>query len=286
MNTTFVRHSTSDNLLLEGLLSVPSSPTTTAVLFIHGRGGNFYQDGFIDTLRTKCTKKGYAFLSVNTRGHDIISFISIANGADKNKKAGSAFEIFDESRLDIAAWIDFLVGKKYTKIILVGHSLGASKVVYYIAKTKDKRVSHMVCMSPVPLVILKGTPGFEELMKIAKAMIKEKKADELLPKKVIGNYMSPQTFLHYVTNTKAHNIFNLYDTTKPSLLLQVTIPLLAVYGNEDEYKQYFPIEKLLKYIKEKASYSKVTTQIINGAGHSYANFEEDLARIILNWIKK
>ena len=43
-------------------------------------------------------------------------------------------ENFEDCVVDIDAWIKFALSKGYEKIILMGHSLGTEKIVYYMNK--------------------------------------------------------------------------------------------------------------------------------------------------------
>jgi predicted alpha/beta-fold hydrolase len=133
MKTSLVKTVTEDNLELHGIFYKSASLTNKAMLLIHGVRGNFYENAFVDEMGQSFTKDGYAFLSVNNRGHGM---------------HGSAFELFMESIFDIKAWINYLVDQDYNDITLIGHSLGASKAVYYLAETSDKHVNKVVLLAP------------------------------------------------------------------------------------------------------------------------------------------
>lgn len=73
MKTTLCRVNTKDGLRLDGLLLAPEGEARAAVLHLPGRAGNFYANGFLDAMARIYTDCGFAFLSVNTRGHDHIA---------------------------------------------------------------------------------------------------------------------------------------------------------------------------------------------------------------------
>ena len=285
MKTTPVRTSTEDNLILQGMLYEPNTSTKKAVLFIHGIGGNYYQDTFIDVLAAKCTSNEHTFLSVNTRGHDEVSDIPLANTEDEYRTIGSAYEFFDESIFDLKAWIQFLENHKYKEVILIGHSHGASKIAYYLGKQTDPRVTKVAFLAPIPIKIIQLSPNFKELVKVAFHM-KKNGQKELMPIKILGTFdMSPDAFLHNMKNIESQNIFNIYDSSQHSLLSEITQPMLTIMADKDKYQRFVPIPVMFEYINEKAVLSKVNTVIIEGSGHSFVGFEKVLAKILMNWVK-
>ena len=70
MKTKLVRVVTSDKLVLHGVLYTPEKGTDKVVVHIHGMGGNFYENHFVDLMAEEFTKNGVAFLTGNNRGHE------------------------------------------------------------------------------------------------------------------------------------------------------------------------------------------------------------------------
>jgi pimeloyl-ACP methyl ester carboxylesterase len=87
---------------------------------------------------------GLAALSVNTRGHDSVFGASPGN---VRRRFGAAYEIVDECRLDVAAWIDFLKSRGHQSLVLIGHSLGAVKGVYTQSHEKFSAVAAVIAIS-------------------------------------------------------------------------------------------------------------------------------------------
>jgi pimeloyl-ACP methyl ester carboxylesterase len=84
-------------------------------------------------------------LRVNTRGHDLISTASTAQGG---RRQGAAFEVVDHCRHDIAAWIDWLRQRAGPRIALLGHSMGAVKCLYAAAHEPQLAPVCIVAVSP------------------------------------------------------------------------------------------------------------------------------------------
>jgi pimeloyl-ACP methyl ester carboxylesterase len=146
MLTDLVNVTTSDGYRLDGALFVPAPGTAKtlnidALICVHGATGNFYGPSFFEKAVERLLEHGVAVLRVNTRGHDI------AFPTTKGYM-GAAYEILDDSRKDLQSWLGFLEGRGYKAFGVWGHSLGAVKTVFCLAKDKDARVKVAAASSP------------------------------------------------------------------------------------------------------------------------------------------
>jgi len=286
MNTKFIRIITEDQLILQGLIYEPAKPSNKAYLHIHGMAGNFYENRFLDAMAEEITSAGYAFLSINTRGHDIIADFPIVGSEEKYKRIGDAYEIFEECLLDIKPAIDYLQKNGYAEIILCGHSLGAVKVAYYVAKTQDGRVKKLILMSPPDMVgLAEKESNHNDLLRQAQKMISEDRGGELLPFKIWDwCYLSANTYVNMNTRDYPVDVFNTYDKNKSSILSEIKIPVFAFLGGKDD-AAILPIGEALETIKVKAINAPIfDTDIIEGAPHSYFNRESIMAKKIVEWL--
>lgn len=266
----------------------PEKQTKKALLHIHGMGGNFYENRFLDFMADELNKNSYAFLSINTRGHDIIADFPVAGSEEKYKRIGNAYEKFEECLLDIKPAIDFLEEKGYDDITLCGHSLGAVKVAYYMAKTQDPRIKRLILMSPPDMVGLAEKESYHDgLLKQAQQMISGDKGGELLSQKVWDcYYLSANTYADFSTRNNPIDIFNTYDKEKNSLLNEIRIPTLTFLGEKDD-AAILPQKDALEVIKSKATNAPVfDIDIIEGAPHSYFGREKEMAACITNWLNR
>lgn len=288
MKTTFVEAFTDDNLILQGLLYTPSRKTTKAVLHVHGMAGNFYFFRFYNSMAQNFTNKGWGFLTVNTRGHDVASWTRIAGEKEDYRMIGSAQERFEDCLIDIECWLGFLEKQGYKEIILQGHSLGAVKVAYYQAKIKNSRVKGLILISPSDMIALaEAEKNRKERLAIARRLVKEDRRDEFMPGVLWDYYLiSAKTYLDFSLRDNPIDIFNLYDKNKPSVLKDISVPILAIYGEKDD-ASVLPREESLEIIKNKAhNCPKFDTVIIKDAPHSFFDHEEKLAQVISDWIGK
>ena len=148
MKTSFHRIYTEDGLKLHGFLYEPDKRTSTVLAQVHGMGGSFYQPHFLDALAETLSKNNIAFSPFNNRGSGLLTNFRKSNKNVEIVRLGTSREKFEDCLLDIKAHLDFLEKQGFSNIHLCGHSLGTCKVIYYLAKTQDKRVNSVILLSP------------------------------------------------------------------------------------------------------------------------------------------
>lgn len=295
MRGELVRTFTEDGLELHGLFCSPADREANGMALLHVPGftGNFYEEKFVDYIAERVTKRGCAFLAVNTRGHDYLSgFIRKTDSGITYVQIGGAYEIFEECVFDVKAWIDFLQGRGYSRVILEGESLGTLKTVFYEHQTQDERVRGVVLISPVDHIGLQrmATGGkYDEAINIARQMIEHGKSDELMPRVYCPLWrfsISAKSYINaFGPNTKS-GIFNFHDpNARFEELSTIKCPMLATYGTIREAVVDNKVEEALSIIKRRAKSSKrCDTAIIRDAPHNYLGREEELSETIGNWI--
>jgi len=288
MKTRFLRVTTGDKLILQGLLYEPDKSTNRIILHIHGMAGNFYENRFLDSMAEVFTKNGWGFLSVNTRGHDHIADFPISGAKEQNKRTGNFREKFEECVLDIGAWMDFIDKAGYKNITLQGHSLGSVKAVYFLAKTGDKRVSKLVLASPPDMVgLAEAEKDHNDLLKLSKKMISKGRGEEMLPKLLWNSYyLSANTYVDFGERGNPIDVFNTHSKDRSSVLEKIKVPTLAFLGSKDD-AAILPVKQALEVIKKKAkNCPRFNIQIVEGAPHSYFGYEREVAEMISDWLKE
>ena len=165
--------------------SASKGPGTNAALLLHGVGGNFYSVRTLEPLIAKLNEAGISTLVVNTRGHDAVFEANLGN---VRRRFGAAFEIVDECRLDIAAWLELLSSRGYEQVALIGHSLGAVKSVYAQAHENFRDVSAVVAISGPRLSYAayrnaESSSRFWESMQTAERLVQDGRSEELFTSK-------------------------------------------------------------------------------------------------------
>jgi hypothetical protein len=169
MATELVSIATIDGLLLDGAFSRPSRITAErrAWVLLHGTGANFTSPGVLQGLAALLVDRGEAVLRLNTRGHDLMARIPTMQGSTSG---GAAYEKLDEAANDVAAACNWLSEQGYQKFSLLGHSLGAVKVIVSQSKSPIPDVDELVALSPPRLnheILLKNDAFREDYLKAA-----------------------------------------------------------------------------------------------------------------------
>ncbi len=292
VKTTFLRAATADHLLLQGLLHQPEQhPWEGAVLHVHGMGGNFYENRFLDTMAKAYTDAGLALLTVNTRGHDAMADVPLVAGDSASIRRGVAYETFAECVHDIAAWLDLLSSRTEAPVFVQGHSLGASKAVYYLQQTGDERVQGLVLLSATEMLqYAEAQSGHADRVTEAAALLKEGRGGELLPGLVWddGYVMSASTYVDFTTRGNPIDVFSGYAPGQPAPLGQVRTPLLAVMGTNDEGIVAIgtTAHAYLDLLRAKATACASFETYIPECNHGYRGAENQVATTVSTWLRQ
>lgn len=263
-----------DGISHAGAVIRPTGPATTsfAVVWVHGLTGRFCEPHALRIGRG-LADSGYTFVTGNNRGHDVGIWIRPRDG--EQRLAGGAWESFDESPLDIGAWIDFTVKLGFAGVVLVGHSLGSLKVAYYQAGRQDSRVVGLVAASP-PVPAGRVDP---DLRAKAEAMVAEGRGEELIRTGApVPRPFSAQTYLNRVrTNLDVYG----FHTPDPAVA-RIHCPILAICGSDEPQTV---TEADLATLKRNATGApRVDLRVIEGADHSYTGRELVVADVLANWL--
>ncbi len=292
MKTSLERILTKDGLWLDGLSFFPNHKSIKGIVWIHGLFGN-YGGRRIKTLAEISTKNNIAFVSFNTRGAGVMSRFSIKtkiNTKYKNRKTiGGGLENFQECIWDIEAMIQFLRRKGIKKIFLIGHSTGANKALFYMYKQNDRRVTGIGLIGPINDYVSKKQElgrRYTFLIKKVKILAK-KKPNKLLPYSLSPVSITAARYLSLYTPATPEDVFPYYNKqAKFKELASISIPLLVLIGEQDEYLDRKP-QDFINIFKIKAkSTKKFTGLIIKSADHGFYEKEKQLAQTIISWIKK
>jgi alpha-beta hydrolase superfamily lysophospholipase len=284
-----VNFTTSDKLTLPGLLHLPEKPAGVCI-FIHGLTGDVFGKLGL-TLTEHLSQQGYGTLLFNNRGAGIVSkFKKIDKRKAKGYESqtiGTAFEDFRESAIDIQAAVDYLKKQKIKNICLVGHSTGCQKSIYYLAQRgKQKQIQAVVLLAPVSdYAAFKRDLGDKLQLPVlyAKKLIADGKGGSLLPKDIFSEMVSAQRLVSLATVESEEEIFTYASDKNPVTLQKVTTPIMAIFGELDEYNDR-PVLALVEWFEENLAAKKKRVEWIEGATHSFTDKEERVARLITSWL--
>lgn len=272
---------TSDGVFLEGIYVKPRKSSKTAVVWLHGLGSSFSQgQELMKELSSAFCQNGTGYFKFNTRGHDVVT------GYEK-PFFGDAFEKFSDSIFDIRAMILFAHKLGYRRIILAGHSTGANKILYYLYKTRDRRVKGLILLAPVSDVAVGekvfGRQLLQRGLSIAERLIL--KNPLLLMPESFG-ILTAQRFWSLYHPGEPEDVFPYYNPeAKWQELKSIRVPVIVIFGSQDEY-----LNRSAKEIVETFRINAISTKsfvgaIIKDAIHGFQKREIKLSNIIIEWLK-
>ncbi|QGA58904.1 alpha/beta fold hydrolase (plasmid) [Klebsiella pneumoniae] len=273
--------STKSGTVLNGVL-FPATETDTVVIAITGVHGNFYSNPFYYTIGDTLSIAGIDFIYAQTR--DAFGQMEIVNVKTGNTEIiGSWNEDFTKADEDIGAYIDYAAQMGYKNIILAGHSLGANKVIYYLSKHADKRVSKFILLSPANIRYLTSQVSDQEKSIIAQFR-ETGRGQELLPFDFIGwlpcvadtawQWLYADTLNN--VHVEADRDFSQVESIKHSGAL--------IIGTYDRFTYGNPCRFLSNINDHMPTASDNELIFIEGTGHTYQHKERELSDSILKLV--
>ena len=282
-----------DNLNLIGLLHSSDKKTDTVIIAIHGLTSNCLKRRD-DIIAKCCTENGIDYFNFNNRGNEVIcTYDGITN--PNMKFYGSGAESVYDSYNDIKAAILEMQKKGYSNIILLGHSMGCTKIVYtyneFILNNEAsllKIIKGVILLSLVDVPnILKGTLGknYDKTIKYLKILQRRGKEDKLI---VLNENLpiKPNTILQYIEDNDKIN-FARYSEKDYNFdkLNNIKVPLFMRWGNVNELISQEAGE-IVELLNRKIENQFKDINYIMGANHNYTGKEKELSNDIVNFIKK
>lgn len=284
MRQRLVRINSLDGIEQPGMLSLPNEDVEKIVIHVHGLYGNFYENRFLDSLAESYTEKGYAFLSFNNRGRDTVSELL---KDDESVVIGACFDNFKDCVLDISGVVDWAKKNGYNEIVLEGHSYGCNKVLYYYDKTNDPFIKKIVLLGPcdIPSECVKflDKEEYEKIKYESATLVDEGRDKALVDFSVMPNgKISAGTYFYDFFPGGNADFLRYVDGVdgKSDILRRINIPVLVVFGDNDECVLTESIDVVKKYLTNNIKDCNI--HIIDGANHSFTNKENELGILIKN----
>ena len=274
---------TEDGVRLHGALFTNSRVPArdVAVIGTHGAANSFYGSvtGFVSPgLATL----GYPTLSMNLRSHD----------------RGYATSIFEDCEKDFAAGVAFMKEQGYRRLVLFGHSLSVTQILYYMAKRQEPSVAGLALSAghddlrrdiagSWESVAADPQAAYAAVLEECRAMVARGDGDRLMvipwwrpdPKlKLRQTYreISAQTFLSYRSPESKCNA--------SAWIGKVTTPMLLIAHSVADTTA---TPEMMRILHKLATAARSTEYIeIEGSGHFYAGFEDRLINDIAGWIER
>jgi len=285
MPVELVDTQTTDGIRLHGALSFIGDQRQDLVICLHGVGSNFYGSSMMNQLAEHLVSADCHVLRVNTRGHDSIYTAQSANGPTR---LGAAYEVVDHCRMDVAAWTTWSQSRCYQRVILLGHSLGAIKVLYAQARQPQETVAAVAALSPPRLSASvfrqsSRSSDYLESLFVAQNKIEQGRGEELIEIRFpFPMIISASSFHDKYGPQERYNILGFVD--------QIRCPALYVYGAQELESGGPAFAGLPQAIQERTAECQsagccVETQVVPGADHLYTQAGDELCRVVSNWLR-
>lgn len=274
-NAELLSFTTTDGETLHGLLfRADTSPRPDlALILIHGVAMSFYT-GPLPVFAEALAGRGHHAFSVNCRGHDWI-----ARGGDLTAFRGATYENFEDCVLDIDAAIDRLKQAGYARFVLVGHSLGSVKSIYYQGTRQREDVAGVIsCSAPRQFYSARREedPEFEARLADAESRVASGEGEEYLWAPASGA-LGMFTYRTYVSKYGRHET----NDVRPHAA-KLGCPLLVTAGEIEA--GYF--RELAGELADAAGPDNCTCIIVPGADHFYAGCEAFMIDALDGWLKE
>jgi pimeloyl-ACP methyl ester carboxylesterase len=275
-----------DQRWMAGVLMRPNehSQRQVAIICVHGSPGACYFPTYI-YLGRALAERGYFVLSGNNRAQDIASVDApwplnaqpeTVAGA---RMGGSGWYRFEEVAHDVAGWIAYVVRQGVEQVVLFGHSTGVAWATHYQATRQDPHVVGLILASGADVV--RGEDPAR--VKLAEDLVAEGKADALLP------YVEGVPTIFALES--AGNLMHWERLAAPFAaeghtpwLASIRTPILATLGTTEFNPN---LRELLEGTRARATQAPgFDIQVIDGADHFYTDREQELARVVLDWLDR
>jgi pimeloyl-ACP methyl ester carboxylesterase len=254
-----------------------------AVIWVHGWGVNFYYPTYT-MIGRHLAEHGVATLVVNTRMHDIGTVAAYRFG--RRVRGGGYWGIPSEETRDVAAWIRLAERRGFSKVVLAGHSAGWAPVVRYQATSRDPRVAGLILASGAVQPL--HPERDEELLRQATRLLADGRGEDLirLPNRSFPSFISAANFLDQANTPREFlDFFGLAG--KDAAISRVTCPLLAFFGTNGDVGGQADLEAVRSSTKRLTTGpSRIDTALIERADHMYTGEEEQVARVIAEWVDR
>ncbi|MDD2239187.1 MAG: alpha/beta fold hydrolase [Kiritimatiellae bacterium] len=253
----------------DGFYRPGSQADAPLLIFVHGMGSNFYRSELKKAFLEMAPAFGMGVLSFNNAG---------AERETETERFGACLH-------DLDGAAEFARRRGHRTLILVGHSTGCQKIVYWQARRQHPAVAGLVLLAPADdHAILRRDFGrrFDGKVAWARRQVEAGRPEAL----VTGLYQSfgAARFLS-VANPRATEA-GLFRYDGPlTYFRRIRCPLLAVFGENEEFAVIPPAE-MLAILRRKSTSVDFTDWLVPAADHGFHECQVELALAICEWARE
>ncbi|TCT16467.1 alpha/beta hydrolase family protein [Bibersteinia trehalosi] len=270
--------------ILHGALFESRHKADTVVIAITGIHGNFYSNPFYYNIGETLSANGIDFIYAQTR--NAFGQIPITNAKTGEKELiGSWNEDFTKTDDDISAYLDFAERLGYQRIILAGHSLGANKVVYYLSRHHDPRVSKFILLSPANVTHLTNFVSDQEKA-VVKQYVEQGLGQKVLPFELFGWLGGTAEMAYQWLFTDTLNNMHVEQERDFSQVENVQHSGALLIGTLDRFTYGDPCGFLENINRHFPNAHQNELIFIERTGHTYQQKEQEVADRLLALVQK
>jgi alpha-beta hydrolase superfamily lysophospholipase len=284
----YITTKTEDGIEFTGML-FEAVKSKKLILHIHGMSGDMYTNSYYPVMHSYYPQNGWSFLIVEHRGTHSITQFNTDNGI---RNIGNSYELFEDCVYDIKSWVKKAQELGYEEIWLQSHSLGPSKVTYYMNMVLDNPIKGLIWLSPSDMIGLVTVPDgkkdHEICIKEALELVNTNKGDQLLSHDLWGEMrLSANTYINFFGEKSNTAIFNYGNETLGWEKVQnIKVPVIAFTGTKDvgivpvidAYKSMTLLESNLVNSPRKK------TVVYENAEHDFIGFGDKIVYEVINFI--
>ncbi len=278
----FLISETADKVQLPCVLHRPKSATKNIAIFVHGSGGNFFKQSYLNDIVNRLTYSGFAFMTTNNRGAEQETHLYKLSGKRYERfKAGSKFEDFDESYYDIDSFVKLAQEQGYKNIVLIGHSLGTLKVLNYALK--NKKISKIILMSPVDMIFRfreRVHEKYDHFISQAKTELENGNGDKMLT----DEFSAKKIYTTFRIGSTADTIA--IEEERTDRVLDYSGSVEIIKGTSDHVYGTYSTEYVDEALRHEFKNAKLEIHNIQNANHAYKGCEKQVSTLLANSVEK
>ncbi|WP_295730429.1 alpha/beta hydrolase [uncultured Limosilactobacillus sp.] len=259
----------------------------TVVILVTGIEGNIQNNPFYTVIGKKLTASGIDLIVVHTR--DAFNQTNVFNQLTGQREVyGSFNEDFQDTNGDVGAYLDYAVAAGYQSIILGGQSLGANKVIHFLADHPEAPVDKFLLMSPVNVDVLRRNISYRQRA-VIKQRLADGRANQRLPFNLFRWLSSTALTAHrWLTDDTLNNVHP-GQQGDFSQLRRINYTGALLIGTRDHFTGGSPVHYLANINSYLPTAADNKLIYIQHAGHIYRQRENVVADKILalltKWVK-
>ncbi|HXW61795.1 MAG TPA: hypothetical protein VEJ45_04290 [Candidatus Acidoferrales bacterium] len=273
-----IRIEAEDKIALNGLLWEPQRASDSLILMVPGgtTGAAFYPAHDYAPLASGLIENRYAFLLSNMRA-----------------SYNNAYSEYGDAVKDIAAFVAYAKSKGYTRIAILGISLGGARMAQYMAERNDPVVKAVGFLASIPSPYLEfqirsseaDKRRLEDTLQHARELVAQSKGEQ------------PVSFDNWFPGSvsvmgTARSLISFFgapsDPSAPSSVKygpQIRVPALVIHGDKDELALPPNAQKIYDSLTASPQRDLIW---VRGASHflTPGPLAESYARLTVDWLVK